>query len=110
MYQKLLRVRNNGSILVTSPTQLKGILLSYVSTVHEIDETLVTRANGITIRDELTGEEINFNEKLVALRNGEYFKRRRTCITYMESNVVDISIHPPFFKPVSLALSRSSLF
>ena len=76
MYQKLLRVRNNGSILVTSPTQLKGILLSYVSTVHEIDETLVTRANGITIRDELTGEEINFDEKLVALRNGEYFKRR----------------------------------
>ena len=71
MYQKLLRVRNNGSILVTSPTQLKGILLSYVSTVHEIDETLVTRANGITIRDELTGEEINFDEKLLALRNGE---------------------------------------
>ena len=32
------------------------------------------------------------------------------AIAYMESTVVDISIPPPFFKPVSLALPRSSLF
>ena len=41
---------------------------------------------------------------------GEYFKRKRACIAYMESTVVDISIPPPSFKPVSLALSRSPLF
>ena len=39
---------------------------------------------------------------------GEYFKRKRACIAYMESTVVDISIPPPSFKPVSLALSRIS--
>ena len=43
-------------------------------------------------------------------QTGEYSKRRRACIAYMESTVVDISIPPPSFKPVSLSLSRSSLF
>ena len=41
---------------------------------------------------------------------GEYFKRKRACITYMESTVVDISIPPPSFKPVSLSLSRISFY
>ena len=36
MHDKLIRVRDCGSILVTSPAQLKAILLSYVSTVHDI--------------------------------------------------------------------------
>ena len=31
---------------------------------------------------------------------GKYFTRRRACIAYMESTVVDISIPPPSFKPV----------
>ena len=48
MHDKLIRVRDCGSILVTSPAQLKGLLLSYVSTVHDIDETLVTKANGLS--------------------------------------------------------------
>ena len=39
---------------------------------------------------------------------GKYSKRRRACIAYMESTVVDISILPPSFKPVSLSLSRIS--
>ena len=41
---------------------------------------------------------------------GKYFKRRERAIAYMESTVVDISIPPPSFKPVSLLLSRSPLF
>ena len=48
MHDKLIRVRDCGSILVTSPAQLKGLLLSCVSTVHDIDETLVTKANGLS--------------------------------------------------------------
>ena len=32
--------------------------------------------------------------------DGKYFKRKRTCIAYMESTVVSISIPPPSFKPV----------
>ena len=43
-------------------------------------------------------------------KNGKYSKRKRACIAYMESTVVDISIPPSPFKPVSLYLSRSSLF
>ena len=34
---------------------------------------------------------------------------KRASIAYMESAVVDISIHPPSFKPVSLSLPRSPL-
>ena len=34
---------------------------------------------------------------------------RRECIAYMESTVVDISIPPPSFKPVSLSSPRSPL-
>ena len=41
---------------------------------------------------------------------GKYSKRRRACIAYMESTVVDISISPPSFKPVSLSLSRISSY
>ena len=41
--------------------------------------------------------------------DGKYSKRRRACIAYMESTVVDISIPPPSFKPISLFLSRSPL-
>ena len=44
------------------------------------------------------------------LSAGKYFKRKRACIAYMGSTVVDISIPSPFFKPVSLSLSRSPLF
>ena len=40
---------------------------------------------------------------------GKYSKRKRACIAYMESTVVDISIPPPSFKPVSLSWSRSPL-
>ena len=40
---------------------------------------------------------------------GKYSKRRRACIAYMESTVVDISIHPPSFKHMSLYLSRFPL-
>ena len=39
---------------------------------------------------------------------GEYFKRKRVCIACMKSTVVDISIPPPSFKPVSLSFSRIS--
>ena len=39
-------------------------------------------------------------------KDGKYFKRREACIAYMESTVVDISMTPPSFKPVSLSLSR----
>jgi len=39
---------------------------------------------------------------------GKYFKAKRACIAYMESTVDDISIPPPFFKPVSLSLPRIS--
>ena len=41
-------------------------------------------------------------------KKGKYSKRKRACIAYMESTVVDISILPPSFKPVSLSLSRIS--
>ena len=41
---------------------------------------------------------------------GKYFKAKRACIAYMESTAVDVSIPPPFFKPVSVFLSRSPLF
>ena len=34
--------------------------------------------------------------------SGKYFKRKRACVAYMESTVVDIFIPPPSFKPVSL--------
>ena len=33
---------------------------------------------------------------------GKYFKRKRACIAYMESTVVDISMTHPSFKPNSL--------
>ena len=39
---------------------------------------------------------------------GKYLKRKRASIAYMESTVVDISIPPPSFKPVSLSFSRIS--
>ena len=43
--------------------------------------------------------------------SGKYFEaKERACIAYMESTVVDISIPPPSFQPVSLRLSRSPLF
>ena len=44
------------------------------------------------------------------LEDGKYSKRKRACIAYMESTVVNISIPPPSFKPVALFLSRSPLF
>ena len=46
----------------------------------------------------------------VVVLAGKYFKAKRACIAYMASTVVDISIPPPSFKPVSLSLSRSPLF
>ena len=41
-------------------------------------------------------------------RRGKYTKRR-SVHRVMESTIVDISIPPPSFKPVSLSLSQSSL-
>ena len=51
---------------------------------------------------------------------GRYFKRRRACIAYMESTVVDISIPPPIFQTcfivfvtyllLSLKTPQTSLF
>ena len=43
------------------------------------------------------------NMELVSIQS------ERACIAYMESTVVDFSIPPPSFKPISLYLSRSSL-
>ena len=40
---------------------------------------------------------------------GKYFKRRERA-SRNGSTVVDISIHPPSFKPATLYLSRSPLF
>ena len=40
--------------------------------------------------------------------DGKYKKRKRACIAYMECTVVDISMTPSLFKPVSLLLSPSS--
>ena len=47
-----------------------------------------------------------------AAQNAEVskYKSEGASIAYMESTVVDISIPPPSFIPVSLALSRSPLF
>ena len=41
---------------------------------------------------------------------GKYFKAKRASIAYMESTVVNISMTPPSPKPVSLSLSRISLY
>jgi hypothetical protein len=53
---------------------------------------------------------LGFGDGFYHCRNakGKYFKRKRASIAYMESTVVDISITPPSFKPVSLSLSRIS--
>ena len=40
----------------------------------------------------------------------KYKKRREKRASHNESTVVDISIHRPSFKPMSLSLSRCSLF
>ena len=40
----------------------------------------------------------------------KYKSERERCIAYMESTVVDISIPPPSFKPVSVSLPRSLRF
>ena len=42
------------------------------------------------------------------LRKGKYFKAKESVHRVMEITVVDISIPPPSFKPVSLSLSRIS--
>ena len=47
--------------------------------------------------------------QLAVLLTGEYLSEGAS-IAYMESTVVDISIPPSSFKPVSLSLSRSPLF
>ena len=44
-----------------------------------------------------------------SISRGKYFKRRERA-SRNGSTVVDISIPPPSFKPVSLSLSRSPLF
>ena len=44
-----------------------------------------------------------------AIIGGKIFKRKRACIAYMESTVVDISIPPPSFILVSLSSPRSPL-
>ena len=45
-----------------------------------------------------------------AYDEGEYFKRRRACIAYMENIVVDISIPPPSFKPVAFVFVTYLLY
>ena len=63
-----------------------------------------TTIDGSRLRTPLGGIistiKLAFDENMVSNS-----KRRRACIAYMESTVVDISILPPSFKPVSLSLS-----
>ena len=51
---------------------------------------------------------IVYDEEVAANPTGKYSKRKRACIAYMESTVVDISIITPSFKPVALYFSRIS--
>ena len=62
-----------------------------------------------TPKSSLTSKDNSAKDENNKFKNGKYSKRRRACIAYMESTVVDISIPPPSFKPVSLSLPRSSL-
>ena len=77
---------------------------------------------------EVRGHEEQIAEKMILMDNmagdlekasaeyskledeGKYFKRKRACIAYMEITVVDISISPSSFKPVSMSLSRISSY
>ena len=80
------------------------------------------KGNDETYDVDLEGEvfDTNMNQILIDINptdfisntndEGKYFKRRERAIAYMESTVVDISIHPLSFKPASLYLSRSPLF
>ena len=79
------------------------------------------KGNDETYDVDLEGEvfDTNMNQILIDINptdfisntndEGKYFKRRSEHRVY-GSTVVDISIHPPSFKPASLSLSRSPLF
>merc|ERR1712166_947975 len=54
--------------------------------------------------DEIYEEKKKDYEKAKKNFNVSTFKAKRACIAYMKSTVVDISISPPSFKPVSLYL------
>ena len=62
--------------------------------------SLETKTKMTNALRETTSEEVN----------GKYFKSEESVHRVMESTVVDISIPPPSFKPVSLSLSRISFY
>ena len=66
------------------------------------------KCNAQSLRNSAPLDFYHLEERTSSVLYGKYFKRRERAIAYMESTVVDISIPPPFFKPVSLSLSRIS--
>ena len=79
--------------------------ISFQETLQEL-AVRVGKALNKTVPDQIEQE---LNMKLAEKRDGKYSKRRERA-SRNGSTVVDISIHPPSFKPVSWFLSRSPLF
>ena len=101
-------IREERKMYIDSREQMERAHVREITSLRALveDERKRSREKATRFEDEL---ERKFN--LLSEGLGESFKRmERACIADMESTVVDISIPPPSFKPVSLLLPRSSLF
>ena len=94
-----LQIHSNGVQVVVKDD------LAAVSSVPDVYQSKVYSTD-LVVRTQIKANRLSGSFKVRVVSNS---KAKRACIAYMESTVVDISIPPPSFKPVSLLSPQSLL-